>query len=364
LKNEQELERLVNLGRNIKQYSGLGDLEKDSVIAELFDFECFSQAFSLLKHQLLNSPQDSARSLKTLQKMAYAKLVGLEHEDDFLDVLRFALQKLEPSFETLRFHLVEHVSGAENFFLHVRVYKELSPFFKDTQLKVQCLERLALILEKKLFLEKEVEPVYREIIEIDKYNIKACRFYRVYYSHLLNWPEVAEMLERLLKIFPYKNEKQRTAHELAQVYLYQLGNPEKAEQILKEYCEDSFLDARQTWLDCYEKQSRFDDLANFLEKCSNDEKNLVLSSQLLHRKALVLLRNDKEEEAQKTLLASIEKDPTNLVAYESLAIFLAERKSIDKLLGLLKQLESQLRVENSRNSLQGIINRIEKIAIM
>jgi tetratricopeptide (TPR) repeat protein len=366
LENAEELQQLVQLGRKIKSFSQLSEFDQSSTVQILFDFECFAQAISLLKFridsQLKAETPDQNILLSCFQNLAYAKLLGLEDEDGFISVLIHAAKSIPLSFDTFRFHLVEYICGSENYSLQMRAYKEVSQYLSPLEVRVQSLERLALVLEKKLFLEKEVEPVYSQILALDPNNIKACRFYRVYHSHLLNWSEAAEMLERLLNAFPFQHEKQRTAHELAQVYLYQLSDADKAEKILKQYCEHSFLDARQTWLDCLEKQNRFQELSEFLEQCSQQEQNKSLASQLLHRKAVAQMRLDSDDAVSQTLLRAIELDAKNYVAFETLAVFFAERKKLSDLSHTLVHFQKELSSETGKSTISAILERLEKLA--
>ncbi len=63
------------------------------------------------------------------------------------------------------------------------------------------------------FQEQEVFSIYQEILRLDPDNIKALRFFKMYYSQSNDWAATERVIETLMRVLPYENDRQRHAME-------------------------------------------------------------------------------------------------------------------------------------------------------
>src|SRR5690606_33746452 len=119
--------------------------------------------------------------------------------------------------------------------------------------QILCLERLCLLLEKKIFNESQLTSTYEKLLEIDPLNLKALRYFKLILVQDNEWADVASILQKLLKAVRHPEEVFRVAQELATVYLYHLDKPNEAIETIQKYCHKSPLDSSTILFDAYQR---------------------------------------------------------------------------------------------------------------
>jgi tetratricopeptide (TPR) repeat protein len=357
----EELELLVAVGHNVRDFARLTRDEQDALLAKLEAYECHGQVATLLKWRMEYGVEGDEEYFDDSLWLLRVQFLGLERLDDFIATARSCVARLKLPFATVRLHVADGILGEENWIDQAQLYRSIVDNFVDNTQKVILLERLALIYEKKLFLENEVEPVFNRILQIDQLNVKARRFYKLWYMQSLKWKEVGEQLEALITASRNANERQRAAHELAQLYLYNLNDAERARDILQEYCADSQLDIRQTLVEALERLERYDELLETLGQAEALARDQTEIAALKLKQGLVSLKAGNPARAVDYLREGIVKNPQLLLAYEALVTALIDAGRPAGLLAVLEDLKAAVSLDASKSTLEEFIARARRL---
>jgi len=357
----EELEILVAAGRNVRDFARLTRPEQNELVRRLEAYECHGQVVTLLKWRMDYGVEGDDELFEDFLWLLRVQFLGLERFDDFLVTASACVAQLKLPFATVRLHIADAILGEENWPDQAQLYRTIVDNFVDSTQKVVLLERLALIYEKKLFLENEVEPVIRRILDIDRLNVKARRFYKLWYMQAMKWKDVAEQLEALVEASRNTHERQRAAHELAQLHLYNLNDAARAREILVEYCAGSLLDTRQTLIEALERLELYDELIATLSEAAAQTRDKVDLAALQLKQGLVSLKAGKPLDAVEYLRAGIVNNPQLLLAYEALLTVYIDSGRHAEIFGVLGSLKGAVHLESSKASLQVLLDRAKKL---
>lgn len=357
----EELELLVAVGHNVRDFARLTRTEQNALLSKLEAYECHGQVVTLLKWRMDHGVEGDEELFDDFLWLLRVQFLGLERFDDFLEAAKQAVSRLKLPFASVRLHIAEAILGDENWPDQASLYRAVVDNFVDNTQKVILLERLALIYEKKLFLENEVEPVFSRILELDRLNIKARRFYKLWYMQAMKWNDVAEQLEAMIEASRNAHERQRAAHELAQLYLYNLNDAGRAREILLETCGDSQIDIRQTLIEALERLERYDELVATLAEAEHFVRDKIELASIKLKQGLVSIKAGKPERAVEYLRASIVHNPQLLLAYEALVTALIDSGRPSEVVGVLEELKSAVHLEASKASLEEMLARARKL---
>jgi tetratricopeptide (TPR) repeat protein len=308
----------MGLVRTIGDFPRMIQEEQDGLVSELLDYECYAQATRLLEWRVNSPDQSSNQRLVDFCTMMEIQFHGLEAFDVFLQTAKRCVAELALPFSSIRLLIADGILGPSQFLMHAQLYRMVADVLSDRSQHVLLLSRLALITEKKLFQEYEVEPIYKQIITLDPLNIRALRFYRMWNIQAGDWIAAAGHLHVLLKAYRNPNEQQRAAHELAQIYLYSLNQPGRARQILLAHCSDSHLDTRQTLVEALERIGSYDELLECLDEMHEKATSRHEIAAILLKKGQTLIKRDRFSEAEQCLSECLTFDPANLLIHEAL----------------------------------------------
>lgn len=360
----EELKIVVQLAKDISKFSSMDTKEQQNVLGTLEAYECHMQLAQLLQWRIDTAQPNSESQFADYLKLLSTLYLGLERFDDFLEVSKKCVMNVDISFNQFKLYVAEDILGAENYNEQNQLYRTVLDCFSHSADKVLCLERLSLIYEKKLFLESEVEPVFRKILDIDPYNIKALRFYKLWYTQGMRWKDAAEQLEKIIVASNNPHEKQRSGHELAQIYLYNLNKPQQAKDILLEHCPHSALDTRQTLVDALERLNAWDDLLSCLKDAEKGIENTQELAALKLKQGLVRIKAGRSQDAIADLKECIVHHPQQLLAYEALVTALVNLDKVDELERSLEELQKVVYIDSSKIALNGLIARLNEIRTM
>jgi pentatricopeptide repeat protein len=352
--SQAEVDKLIGLVRSIPSFSRMSQDEQDDLVDELLDYECYAQATRLLEWRLQSLDQSANQRLSDFCRLMDIQCNGLEDFAGFLAVAKRCVHTLALPFSTIRLQIVDAILGPENFASHAALLRALSSVVADRAQRVLLLSRLALITEKKLFGEGEVEPIFKEILGLDPLNIRALRFYRMWHIQGGEWRSAAGHLQTLIKAYRNPHEQQRAAHELAQIYLYSLNQPEKARQILLAHCSDSHLDTRQTLVEALERLGSYDELLDCLDDMRERSHTPQETASIILKRGQTLLKLERYEEAERSLLECLNHDSANLLVHEAL---LSAQIGAHHPRGIAETLDRMVKVsanESNRQRLQGL----------
>src|SRR5690606_9965975 len=120
---------------------------------------------------------------------------------------------------------------------------------------------------KKTHNEQLLDRAYKRLREVDPTNVKALRYFKLYFTQANEWEEVVAILKTLLGSVTRPQEVYRVAQELAAIYLYQLDMADEAITTLDTYCEGSPLDASQIMFDAYQRMANWNGCLKVLRQC-------------------------------------------------------------------------------------------------
>ena len=353
--SREEAEFLIQLARSVANFSRMEYGEQNALLTAFQRYECYAQISKLLDWRIHHDQSaDDARLFSDYLWLIRIYYFGLERADLAIKTASDCVKKLRLSFAMVRIHIIEDIVGPQNYRDHVLFFKTLVESLPDHSQRILLYERLALIYEKKLCLDAEVEPIYAKILKLDPKNIKSLKFYKALYTQNNEWSLAAEHLELLLESSNNLLEKQRTAHELAQVYLYNLNEPQKARGILSEHCSESLLDTKQTYIEILERLGAFEELIQYLSEAEHNAKGSFERAEIRLKQGHVCLSMGKKDRSIDYFQSSIRIEPEFLSGYEALiSVYIEEknepkiRKSLEALLPRLKNNANQKAIQES-----------------
>ncbi|NBW82630.1 hypothetical protein EBR21_12835 [bacterium] len=359
--SQEEYRHLVGLVSSIADFPRMQHKEQNHLIRELESYECYRQVDQLLRWRL-GSPSETRQQLMQdyvwLMKVLY---LGLDSFESFVEVAKMYIRHLQVPFSTIRLHILDEILGPENFKEHAIVLREVFDEIQEVSQKVLLLERLALIYEKKLFLESEYEPIYHRILTLEKTNEKARKFFKLIHIHNMEWAEAAEQLKVLAQHAESGQERARYSHELAQLYLYNLNQPGGALELLRPLALEH-PEIRHTLIEAFERLDLVDELLSSLLTFERSSRDVEESSQFKFRRGCVLLKVGRTEEAVKALRESLQLQPGSLLIHESLVSALVELGSLGELSDQLSRLREVVNLDSSRSTLDDLIRRSRQLA--
>lgn len=357
----EEYRHLVALVSSIADFPRMHQNEQNVLIRELESYECYRQVDQLLRWRLANpgaSRQQLMQDFVWLMRVLY---LGLDSFDSFLDVAKQYIRQLQVPFSTIRLHILDEILGTENFKEHAVVLREVLGEVQENSQKVLLLERLALIYEKKLFLETEYEPIYHQILALDKTNEKARKFFKLIHIHNMEWADAAEQLKVLAQHAGSIQERVRYSHELSQLYLYNLNQPGAALELLRPLAMQH-PEIRHTLIEAFERLDLVDELLSSLSSFERSSRDVEESGQFKFRRGCALLKVGRTDEAVKALREALQLQPGSLLIHESLISALLELGALDELSDELSRLRDVVNLTSSRSALDELIKRSRQLA--
>lgn len=357
--SKEEFEFLLGLVRNIQEFPRMSRSEQDELLSRLEAYECLAQVVKLLTWRVSHGNSGRADIFNDYLWLLRVQYLGFEDFDSFLDTAVSCVETTGIPFSLLRIHVAEDILGSDNYRSHSRLYEVLVNSFAELSQQVLLLERLALIYEKKLFLQTDVEAAYRRLLEVDPVNVKALRYFRVLHVQFGQWDEAVHYLRRLVGAAANSYERIRAAHELAQVYLYNMNNPVQSRDTILEFNLDAYPEARQTLIESLERLGDFDELLRVLAQVdlvTRDEKE---RSAIKLKICMLKLRKGQKHEALAYARDSVALAPSNLLTHEALLSALVE---VDDVIGVTRALETlipNVKVQSSREVLSKLLSRAQ-----
>jgi len=359
--SQEEYKHLSAIVSSISDFPRMSPREQNSLISELEAYECYRQVDQLLRWRLARPERSHSQLMQDYLWLMKVNYLGFESFDAFLEVAKLFIGHLEVPFATIRLHILNEILGPENFRVHANFLKAVLEDVKDTSQKVLLLERLALIYEKKIFLEHEFEAVYFQILKLDTTNVKARKFFKLIHLHNMEWAEAAEQLKVLVQHAENPQEKARYSHELAQLYLYNLNKPGAALELLRPLAV-VFPETRHSLIEALERLEFSDDLLAVLASFERTARDSEESSQLKYRRGNVLLKLGRTEEAVRAFREALQLQPGSLLIHESLISSLVELGAVHELADELGRLRDAVKLDASFLTLDELMKRAKNIS--
>jgi len=357
----EEYQILVSLVSSIGDFPRMNHQEQDLLIRSLEAYECYQQVDKLLRWRVARPDRNHQQHLHDYLWLMKVHYLGLDSFDSFLEVAKLCVTNLQIPFSTIRLHLMEEVLGPENFREHLLLMRGVLDAVQDVTQKVLLLERTALVCEKKLFLEGEVEPTYNQILKISPNNEKARKYRKLHHIHNMEWADAAEQLKVLAQHAENPQERVRYSHELAQLFLYNLNQPAAAIDLLRPLAIQN-PETRHALIEAYERLELDEELISTLLSFERTARDPQESAHFKFRRGNGLLKMGRADEAAKAFREALQLQPGALLIHEALVAALVEIGSAGQLSDELLRLRDVVQLDSSKVSLDQLIERVRHVA--
>jgi tetratricopeptide (TPR) repeat protein len=358
--SEEEYSFLVSLVSSISEFPRMSHQEQDILVANLEKYECYKQMDQLLRWRIGRPDRTHAQQLNDYVWLMRVHYLGLDDFDVFVSVARDCMERLQIPFSTLRLRVLDELLGPENYRHHLTLLRQISESVRDNAQLVLLLERIALICEKKLFLETEVEPTYNMILKVAPNNEKARKFKKLQYIHNMEWNEAAEQLKVLCEHTKDLQERARHRHELAQLYLYNLNQTGAALELLRPM-SIQFPETRHTLIEAYERLEMHEDLLSALMTFERTGRDPDEVAQFKYRRGSILFKMNRQGDAIRVYKEALQLQPSSLMIHEALISALLEMRLTAQLHDQLIHLKEVVQLDSSKTLLAGLVERTSRL---
>lgn len=358
--SQEEYRFLVSLVSSITDFPRMSHQEQDILMRSLETYECYRQLDQLLRWRVARPERTHTQQLADYFWLMRVHHTGLDSFESFIDVAKTSVKSLQIPFSSIRLKIMDEILGTENFREHLLLLRAIVDDLEDVSQKVLALERLALICEKKLFLEGEVEPIYFQILKIAPHNEKARKFRKLQHVHNMEWAEAAEQLKVLAEHTENLQERARHKHELAQLHLYNLNQPGAALEILRPMAIQ-FPETRHTLIEAFERLELHEELLSALLSFERTSRSPDEAAQFKARRGNGLLKMGRAQEAANVFREALQLQPSSLLIHESLISALLETGATAQLCDQLESLRDVVQLDSSRKMLAELVGRARKV---
>jgi tetratricopeptide (TPR) repeat protein len=358
--SEEEYGFLVSLVSSISDFPRMSHKEQDILVLNLEKYECYRQMDQLLRWRIGRPDRTHTQQLNDYVWLMKVHYLGLDDFDVFVSVNRDCVERLQIPFSTLRLRVLDEILGPTNYRHHLTLLRGISDSVRDNVQLVLLLERVALICEKKLFLETEVEPTYNLILKISPNNEKARKFKKMQFIHNMEWVEAAEQLKILSEHTRDPQERARHRHELAQLYLYNLNQTGAALELLRPM-SIQFPETRHTLIEAYERLEMHEDLLSALTTFERTGRDPDEIAQFKYRRGTILLKMNRQVEAVRVYKEALQLQPTSLMIHEALISALLEMRMTAQLREQLIHLQEVVQLDSSKTLISNLVSRTSRL---
>jgi tetratricopeptide (TPR) repeat protein len=359
--SQEEFGHLSGLVSSIADFPRMTAQEQNGLIVDLESYECYRQVDQLLRWRLSRPERNRSQLTADYLWLMKINFLGLESFESFAEVAKLFIRHLDVTFVTIRLHILDEILGPENFKAHAKFLKLVLDDVKDVAQKVLLLERLALIFEKKIFVEHEFEAIYFQILKLDTTNVRARKFFKLSHLHNMEWAEAAEQLKVLVQYAENPQERARYSHELAQLYLYNLNQPAAALELLRPLAV-VFPETRYSLIEALERLDLLDDLLASLASFERSSRDIEESSQFKYRRGNALLKVGRTEDAVKAFRDALQLQPGSLLIHESLIAAIMELGAVHELENELARLRDAVKLDSSFSTLDELLKRAKVVS--
>lgn len=303
----------------------------------LTDFECWEMLSKLLKEEAKNA--DEKRKLELYQYAAKAWGIWAHEPEKSAEIICVALDNLKNiDYETLHFSLISKSIESENYQDEATVLEKISEHSISKEILESCLERLAMIYDKKLHLDRMHFGVQQKLLALNPENHKSLKYFKAKYHQSGDWENVAEILETLIESSTHVQERARYAMELAVVLLFYLGDPDRCLKVIDKHVGEN-LNGNKVKLAALKESGRLDQAVEILERMLEIDDSKAERPVILYHYGQVLKSLKKYDLALEKFRLSYSEYPivATLLEMTKTAILL---KDVNTLLGVLEIIES------------------------
>jgi tetratricopeptide (TPR) repeat protein len=259
--DQNKIKEMIGL---VEKYDSLSAAQREEIIKKFEEYECWEPYFKIVNKNLEQLPNESFKNYTRLARVYYSYL---EDPPTTAQVCSRAVGALKMGYKKFKEEFLPQVLFTDDWSTEALIFETIYEKFQETQDKVQCLERLSLLYEKKTHNEIKLQANYEKLLKVDPQNIKALRYFKLAYTQSGDWDEVIAILTILIRNSQHTQEIFRYGQELAAILLYQKDKPQDAIQALEKHCSDSPLDTSTIHFDAYQRLGDSQGCIRVLRQC-------------------------------------------------------------------------------------------------
>lgn len=328
----------------------------DEVFDSLQNFECWTSYFHILEQQIDNPKK---RKLEHYVRTARAYAVYLEDISKAARVCLKLMKDLRLSYLEFREKALYSIVDEQDYGNEAIILQAIYPKLKSKEDNIACMERLCLIYEKKKYDEYHLNRSYERLIELDPYNQKGLRYFKIVYTQNNQWEKVAQVLQNLFSSAKHVNDRYRSAQELAAVYLYQLDAPQNSVDVLEKYCADSPLSTFAIHYEAYYRLQNWDGCLRVLAVQVKRVDGNLNKAILTLRIGEMLEKTRRFDDAIETYKKVIDLEPNMLEPLEKLSDIYTRQQNWAAVLETLNTLDECLDDQYLKEKVREGITRLQ-----
>ena len=356
----EELKYLGQLVRHTREeFHRLDVQEQDVLLHKLTEYECYGQLTHLLKWRISKGNHTQEQIFTDTLWLHRIMYSGSEDFDALLQFSKDSIARLSLPFSTIRIYILERIIGNEKPMQQAKYLESIRETLEENSQKILLQEYLCRVYEKKLFLESKIYESYEKLLELDPFNIKALKFFRLWYIQNQDWNEAKRCLEVIMAHTKNPFDKERAAHELGQLLLYQLKDPLLARDVILRNIDPPFKDVKHTIYVILERLGLYDEMVDHLNHAEEYESDPRLLVALKLKKAGVLVKSGASTEAIFAMEECLPLQPGNLRIYERMVEVYSGEKRVQKLINILQKLNSVVKIPESHIKIDNLITKLQ-----
>lgn len=341
------LEAARDLAQVVASTGEYGDRTREDAHALLRAFECWVPLVKLLETELALRP-----SLDAYMEIIRTYSLYIDDIDPTIHYCIQLIEQLKVPFEVFSKSVLSVVLGPDEFLRRATILRAMVPHFKERE-RVQCLEELGTLYDKKLFDDQALHNIHSEIINIDPKNLKTLKYFKVFHTYNEKWNDVEAILRRMLRVV-HEKERHRIIHELASLLLYRRGQAQNAIDLLNQASDPGYLDTFSLLFDAYQTLGDWAQCLVQLRGLLKRQQNSNLYGVIHFRIGEYQRRLGDQASAIKSFESALDSGLTVLEVYEQLIEIYLERKDNPAVRLWLNRCEERLKSSENRERLQAL----------
>jgi len=350
-------EQVRQIVTHLASQPGLAKFDLENALDLLEHFECWQPYFSLLDRILSDR---KVRSLAFYVRKARAQNLLIEDVFAAAETCMDAVVAMKLSYADFQYQVVPRVIVNDDWASEAVILQALVDKFPSVSDRIKGWERLCLLFEKKVHNEEKLADCYERLQQLDQFNIKALRYFKMVFSQSSAWSQVAGVLKKLLQVSQHPQDVYRTAQELAAVELYQLDKPKDALDLLQRHCRDSPLDTSMIKFDAYFRMDDLKGCLKVLEECLENTHESERRAILFYKAGLLHEQLNNSQEAARDYQKAVSESSEFLEPIERLVHLAVEQKDWHGLEQRLRMLKDAVIQKPHREQLQEALSRLQE----
>ena len=353
---EQSAEELIVWLQKIENPATLNHDEVKKCMIILKSYECWTPYFELLNNLIARKDDHQFEYY-----LAYiqTKNIFMEDVSSSIEMSGKMIRDLELNFKLFSNDVLPQIIKPEDHLTRASFLSKLKNEFKTKEDKINCLEMLAMLYDKKLFFEEELLEVYKELRDFDPKNTKALNFFKTNYIQSNDWEQVAKILQDLLTYVNDK-EKYRIAQELAGVYVYHLNKSSEAVEILELYRSQNPLDSSEILYDAYDYLGNIEGCLSVLDNYDKMISDEYTKAIIYYRKGQLQFRKGWIKNAKANFIQSSKYNSDFLEPLEELIHISVQYQEWSELQNHLINLSGKLKQNKLKQKIADLLFRVKR----